>query len=61
MKGFKIGERVNIQFCPEFLNAFNIQNYGNPGTNVNGGMGVINGLANGAFPRQIQLGVKGTF
>jgi hypothetical protein len=61
MKGFKIGERVNIQFRPEFLNAFNIQNYGNPGTNVNGGMGVINGLANGAFPRQIQLSVKGTF
>jgi hypothetical protein len=61
MKGFKIGERVNIQFRPEFLNAFNIQNYGNPGTGVGGGMGVIGGLANGAFPRQIQLSFRGTF
>jgi hypothetical protein len=61
MKGFKIGERVNIQFRPEFLNFFNIQNYGIPGTTVGGGMGVIGGLASGAFPRQIQLSVKGTF
>ncbi len=61
MKGFRIGERVNIQFRPEFLNAFNIQNYGNPGTTVGGGMGVIGGLANGAFPRQIQLSVRGNF
>ena len=61
MKGFRIGERVNVQFRPEFLNAFNIQNYGVPGTTVGGGMGVISGLANGAFPRQIQLSVRGTF
>ena len=61
MKGFKIGERVNIQFRPEFFNVFNIQNYGNPGTGVGGGMGVIGGLANGALPRQIQLSFRGTF
>ena len=61
MKGFKIGERVNIQFRPEFLNAFNIQNYGIPNTGVGAGMGTITGLASGAFPRQIQLSVKGTF
>jgi hypothetical protein len=61
MKGFRIGERVNVQFRPEFLNAFNIQNYGNPSTGVGAGMGTIGGLANGAFPRQIQLSVRGTF
>jgi hypothetical protein len=67
MKGFRIGDRVTIQFRPEFLNAFNIQNYGNPNTGysapVNGvySMGTITGLANGAIPRQIQLSVKGTF
>jgi len=61
MKGFKIGERVNIQFRPEFFNVFNIQNYGVPGTTVGGGMGVIGGLANGALPRQIQLSFRGTF
>jgi hypothetical protein len=61
MKGFRIGDRVDIQFRPEFLNAFNIQNYGNPSTGVGAGMGTIGGLANGAFPRQIQLSFKGTF
>jgi hypothetical protein len=61
MKGFRIGERVNIQFRPEFFNVFNIQNYGTPGTTVGGGMGVIGGLANGALPRQIQLSVRGNF
>jgi hypothetical protein len=61
MKGFRIGEWVDVQFRPEFLNAFNIQNYGNPSTGVGAGMGTISGLANGAFPRQIQLSVKGTF
>jgi hypothetical protein len=61
MKGFKIGERVNVQFRPEFFNLFNIQNYGIPGTTVGGGMGVISGLAAGATPRQIQLSIKGTF
>jgi hypothetical protein len=61
MKGFMIKERVNIQFRPEFLNAFNIQNYGNPSTGVGAGMGVIGGLANGAIPRQIQLSVRGSF
>jgi hypothetical protein len=68
MKGFKIGERVNIQLRPEFLNVFNIQNYGNPNTgysppNSDGvySMGTITGLANGAFPRQIQLSVRGNF
>ncbi len=61
MKGFKIGERVNIQFRPEFLNVFNIQNYGNPSTGVGAGMGVISGLANGAIPRQIQISIRGNF
>jgi hypothetical protein len=61
MKGFRIGERVNIQLRPEFLNVFNIQNYGNPSTGVGAGMGNINGLANGAFARQIQLSVRGQF
>ncbi len=61
MKGFRIGERVNIQFRPEFLNAFNIQNYGNPSTGVGAGMGTIGGLANGAFPRQVQISFRGTF
>lgn len=61
MKGFRIGDRVNIQFRPEFLNAFNIQNYGNPSTGVGAGMGTIGGLANGAFPREIQLSVRGNF
>jgi hypothetical protein len=61
MKGFKIGERVNIQFRPEFLNVFNIQNYGNPSTGVGAGMGVISGLANGALPRQIQISIRGSF
>jgi len=61
MKGFKIGERVDIQFRPEFLNVFNIQNYGNPSTGVGAGMGVITGLANGAIPRQVQLSIRGSF
>ncbi len=61
MKGFTIKDRVNVQFRPEFLNVFNIQNYGVPGTTVGSGMGVIGGLANGAFPRQIQLSFRGTF
>ena len=61
MKGFRIGEKVNIQFRPEFFNIFNIQNYGTPGTTVGGGMGVIGGLANGALPRQIQISVRGSF
>lgn len=68
MKGFKIGDRVDIQFRPEFLNVFNIQNYGNPNTgysapNAQGvySMGTINSLANGALPRQIQLSVRGSF
>jgi hypothetical protein len=61
MKGFNIKDKVNIQFRPEFLNVFNIQNYGTPGTTVGGGMGVIGGLASGATPRQIQLSIKGTF
>jgi len=61
IKGFRIKDKVNIEFRPEFLNIFNIQNYGIPGTTVGGGMGVIGGLANGALPRQIQLSFKGTF
>jgi hypothetical protein len=68
MKSFKIGERVNVLFRPEFLNAFNIQNYGIPNTgyslpNQQGvySTGTITGLANGAFPRQIQLSVRGNF
>jgi hypothetical protein len=62
MKGFKIGERVNVQFRPEFFNLFNIQNYGTPGTTFGGGgFGVVSGLAPGATPRQIQLSVRGTF
>jgi hypothetical protein len=61
MKGFRIKDKVNIQFRPEFLNVFNIQNYGNPSTGVGAGMGVINSLANGAFARQIQLSVRGQF
>jgi hypothetical protein len=61
MKGFMIKDKVNIQFRPEFLNVFNIQNYGTPGTTVGAGMGVIGGLASGALPRQIQLSVTGHF
>jgi hypothetical protein len=61
MKSFDIGERVHIVFRPEFLNIFNIQNYSYPSTGVGSGMGVIGSLANGSFPRQIQLGFTGTF
>jgi hypothetical protein len=64
MKGVTIKDKVNIQFRPEFLNAFNIQNYGNPSTGYTPpgqGMGTITGLANGAFARQIQLSVTGHF
>jgi hypothetical protein len=62
MRGFKIGERANIQVRPEFFNVFNIQNYGLPGTTLNGGgFGIVSGLASGATPRQIQLSIRGSF
>lgn len=62
MKEIPAWESLGFQFRAEFFNVFNIQNYGTPGTTFGGtGFGVINSLAPGATPRQIQLSLRATF
>lgn len=62
MKEFHAWEQLSFQFRGEFFNVFNIQNYGNPGTNYGGtGFGIISALAPGATPRQIQLSLRASF
>jgi hypothetical protein len=62
MKEQHITETIGVQFRAEFFNAFNIQNYGNPGVTYGGNnFGVITALAPGANPRQIQFSLRGSF
>ena len=62
MKQFHAWERLNFQFRGELFNVFNIQNYGTPSTTFGAtGFGVINSLAPGATPRQIQLSLRAEF
>jgi hypothetical protein len=62
MKQQHITENFAVQFRAEFFNAFNIQNYGNPGVTYGGNnFGVITGLAPGANPRQIQFSLRASF
>jgi hypothetical protein len=62
MKEQHFRERIGVQFRAEFFNAFNIQNYGNPGVTYGGNnFGVITALAPGANPRQIQFSLRGSF
>jgi hypothetical protein len=49
---------MSLQFQADAFNVFNRTNWGNPGTSVNGGLGVI-GTANP--PRQLQFGARFAF
>jgi outer membrane receptor protein involved in Fe transport len=59
LKDFPIWERTRLQFRAEFFNFTNTPTFGNPGNNITAGnFGVINSLATGTAPRQIQLALK---
>ncbi len=51
-------EGMGLMFQADFFNAFNHANWGNPGTNAAGGLGIINSAAP---PRQLQFGLKFAF
>jgi hypothetical protein len=62
MKKVPVTERVSVQFRAESFNLFNIQNYNVPGATFgSGGFGVINSLAPGANPRQLQFSLRASF
>ena len=62
LKKLHLTEKAAFQFRAEFFNVFNIQNYGLPGTTFGAsGFGVINGLAAGAKPRQMQFSLRASF
>jgi len=58
-KSFRLPqEGMSLQFQADAFNVFNRTNWGNPGTSVSGGLGVI-GTANP--PRQLQFGARFAF
>jgi hypothetical protein len=60
-KMFPIKDVATITFRAEVFNAFNIINYGTPGLDLSSpsNFGVVSSMV--GTPRQIQLGVRGTF
>jgi hypothetical protein len=61
-KNFNVTEKVKTQFRAEFFNALNRTQFGWPDTNLNSTtFGQNNGLAPGASPRNIQLGLRLNF
>jgi hypothetical protein len=53
-----LSEKMNVQFQADAFNVFNRTQWGNPGTSVNSGLGLITGSNP---PRQIQFGTKISF
>jgi len=51
-------EGMGLLFQTDFFNAFNRANWGNPGTNAGGGLGII---TSSQPPRQMQFGLKLNF
>ncbi len=51
-------EGMGLLFQTDFFNAFNRANWGNPGTNAGGGLGII---GSSQPPRQLQFGLKFNF
>jgi len=51
-------EGMSLLFQTDFFNAFNRANWGNPGTNAGGGLGII---TSSQPPRQLQFGLKFAF
>ncbi len=61
-KNFRVTERVKLQFRGELFNALNRTQFGWPDTNLNSStFGQNNGLAPGAGPRNVQLGLRANF
>jgi len=62
IKNTQFGERVNVQFRAEAFNVFNHPNLGNPSGCVDcSGGNTINNLANNAFMRKMQFGLRVDF
>jgi outer membrane receptor protein involved in Fe transport len=58
-RNIPLRERYSVQLRFEFFNVMNIQSYGIPGVTLGqGNFGVVQSLANGTTPRQMQFGLK---
>jgi outer membrane receptor protein involved in Fe transport len=61
-RNIPLGERYSVQLRFEFFNVMNIQSYGIPGVTLGqANFGVVQSLANGSNPRQMQFGLKFQF
>jgi hypothetical protein len=58
-RNIPLRERYSVQLRFEFFNVMNIQSYGIPGVTLGqANFGVVQSLANGTTPRQMQFGLK---